>query len=236
MRVLTIIQARMGSTRLPGKVARRVGGRTVLAWVVYRTRLARLAGEIVVATSELPRDDAVEAMCSEIGVPCFRGSELDVLDRFYQAARSRDADTVVRVTADCPLLDPALLDTIVETHVRERADYVSVEGAPLGVAQESLSATALEQSWRQAKLPDEREHVILYVTERPDEFKVLLLPAPPPLNLPSWRFTIDTERDVELLDGLFETTKGRLFDLAEAEIVDAVARSPRLLALATREP
>jgi spore coat polysaccharide biosynthesis protein SpsF len=233
--VVTVIQARMGSTRLPGKVLFPVGGKTVLAWVVHRARLARLAGEITVATSEHARDDAVADACVDIGISCFRGSEIDVLDRYRRAARAYAADAIVRITADCPLLDPELLDKIIEAYLSGGVDYVSAEGVPRGLAQEIISTTTLEWAWRHAKSAEDREHVTIYVVDRPAEFRVVMLPPPSGLDLPDWRLTLDTPEDLELLEGLFDTTKRALFDLSATEIVGAVARDPHLLALATRE-
>lgn len=224
----------MGSTRLPGKVALRVGDKCVLEWVVHRVRLAQEGGTIAVVTSVLLQDDAIEALCSKIDIPCFRGSELDLVDRYRSVARSFQADAVVRVTADCPLLDPALLDTLVETHRRENADYVSMDGVPRGFAQETFSATALERVWKEATLPYDREHVGPYVFGTPSKFRTIMLPPPPEIARPELRITLDTEQDFELLEGLYHATAGTVFDLTGPEIVAAVAESPRLLALATR--
>jgi spore coat polysaccharide biosynthesis protein SpsF (cytidylyltransferase family) len=217
-------------------VLHRVGGRTVLEWVVHRARLASRAGEVVVAIPDLSRDDPLEELCAHVGVPCFRGSEQDVLDRYYRAARSFEAETVVRITSDCPLLDPGLLDDIVVSQAEKRADYVSADGVPKGVAQEVFTAEALERVWRDATLPDEREHVMVhYVTRHPDRFEIVMLPPPAGLELPSWRLTLDDAEDFELLEGLFDATDGALFGLDCVEIVGVVAGSPRLLELATRE-
>ena len=236
MRVVTIIQARTGSTRLPGKVLLPLGGKTVLEWVVHRTHLAERCGEIVVATSNLAQDDSIERLCTRIGVHCFRGSEQDLLDRYYRAAEAFDADTVVRITSDCPLLDPAMLDAIIETQVDRGADYVSGSGVPQGLAQEAFSAELLERAWREATLPDEREHAVVHFVMRlADELTIVMLSPPQGLELPKWRLTLDTEEDFELLEGLFEVAAGGLFDLTSLEIVDAVASHPRLLSLATRE-
>lgn len=213
-----------------------LGGKTVLEWVVHRTLLASGCGEVVIATSDLAQDDQIEDLCRRIGVACFRGSERDVLDRYYHAARLFGAEAVARITSDCPLLDPRLLDAIIATQADEHADYVSADGVPTGLAQEAFSVEILERAWSEATLPDEREHVMFYyVTRRPDRFKVVILPPPAGLELPDWRLTLDTPEDFELLEGLFEATGGELFDLTSLQIVDAVARSPRLHALATRE-
>ena len=129
MRVVAIIQARMGSTRLPGKVMKDLGGATVLARVVNRTRRARLIDEVVVATTTAPGDDVIVDECRHLGVACFRGDENDVLDRYYQCARQFAADAVVRITSDCPLVDPELIDATVERFLEGKHDYVT-NGVP----------------------------------------------------------------------------------------------------------
>src|SRR4051812_30955640 len=113
MRVVTIVQARMGSTRLPGKVLMPLGGKPMLAHVVARAGRATQANELIVATSRLPADDATADFCQDTGVPCFRGDESDVLDRYYQAAKFSNAGAVVRITADCPLIDPEVCDQVI---------------------------------------------------------------------------------------------------------------------------
>ena len=236
MNVVTIIQARTGSTRLPAKVLETVGGRSVLSWVVHRVRRSRLHGTIVVATSELERDETVAAECSRLDVPCFRGSETDVLDRFYRAMEAFDAEVVIRVTADCPLLDAALFDVTVDTHVRDAADYVTVEAVPEGLPAETISRAALARAWREAALPYDREHVTPYVFTHPEEFDVVMLQPPPALALPNWRLTLDDAHDLELLRALHDVTGGAAFDLGADRLVEIVAGDPHLLELATRRP
>jgi spore coat polysaccharide biosynthesis protein SpsF len=233
-KVATIIQARMGSNRLPGKVLEHVAGEPVLHWVVLRASRATAHGELVVATSDLSRDDPIADWCAAAGIPCFRASENDVLDRYYQASQWIGADVIVRVTADCPLLDPAIVDDMVEVHVRESADYVTMEGLPRGIAQETLSREALTTSWREARASAEREHVIPYVVDRPERFKVLALPAPPDLNLPAWRITLDDEDDLRLLRSLADIMDEELFNLATGEIIDLIRQDPALIRLACR--
>jgi spore coat polysaccharide biosynthesis protein SpsF len=236
VKLVTIIQARTGSTRLPGKVLAEVGGSSVLSWVVHRVRRSEHHGTIVVATSKLDRDDAVAVECARVGVPCFRGSEGDVLDRYYRAMKAFEAEIVVRVTADCPLLDAALFDLTVDSHVRGAADYVTVEGVPEGLPAETISHAALRRAWREATAAYDREHVTPYVFTRPDEFDVVMLQPPPALARSDWRLTLDDEHDLALLRALHDATGGTAIELGADELVEIVAADPHLLELATRRP
>jgi len=165
-RVLAIIQARMGSTRLPGKVLAEIGGRPMLWHVVHRLRRARFVDQVCVATSTHPADDAVARFCLQESLTCFRGSEADVLDRFYRAARALQADEVVRITADCPLLDPAVVDTVIAAFHAGEYDYASNVlryTYPDGLDAEVFSLAALERAWREATQPADREHVTAFM-------------------------------------------------------------------------
>lgn len=218
----TIIQARMGSTRLPGKVLLSIGERTVLERVVERVRGVASAGEVVVATSDLGDDDAIEELCAELGVRCVRGSEADVLDRFLVAARAFDLDLVLRVTADSPLVAPELLDEVVRIHRERSADYAWIDGAPSGLTGETLSFRALEAAASRATLPADREHVITYVVERADEFVIEIEPAVGALARPELRLTLDDEHDLQLIRALYDRSGGELFQLDALQIVALV--------------
>src|SRR5262249_44302968 len=147
--VIAIVQARMGSTRLPGKVLRDVLGRPLLQWLLERLRLAKRIQGIVVATTTAPGDDPIETLCDKLGVSCYRGSEFDVLDRYHDAAVAAHAERIVRVTADCPLLDPSIVDQLVDLLDRTECDYASTDERtfPLGMDAEAFTFTALEAAW-----------------------------------------------------------------------------------------
>lgn len=240
MTTLTIVQARMSSQRLPGKVLKDIGGNTVLERVLARLSLCEAdLGQTIVACSARGTDNPIAALCHRIGVPCYRSSEHDVLNRFYQAAiHYGPADTIIRVTADCPLLCPELLDAVaLLMEVMPRLDYVGVANAPNGFGQEAVSFRALEQAWYEAKTPLDREHVITYIENRPKQFHVRYIEPDGWMQQRShWRLTLDDQDDLDLLRRLYGMTGGRLFELSSREILDAVAADERLTALAARRP
>jgi spore coat polysaccharide biosynthesis protein SpsF len=200
VKVVAIIQARMGSTRLPGKVLKDLCGQTVLARVVQRTRRAKLVDQLVVATSLLPADDAIARECEGLSVACFRGDEADVLERYYRAAQQFAAEVVVRITADCPLIDPELIDATIAGFLKERPDYATnslVVTYPRGLDVEVFTDNALAEAWRSAKAEYERVHVTPYLYEDRGRFRVLSLTAD--ADYSEYRWTLDTADDLELI-------------------------------------
>lgn len=192
----------MGSTRLPGKVLKDLGGETVLARVVNRTRRATLLNEVVVATSMLPADDAIVKECEHVKVVCFRGDEADVLDRYYCAAKQFSADAVVRITSDCPLIDPELIDE----HVRRllnrwtEVDFVTNMAKPtfpLGLAVEAMPADVLSRMKRLSQTSELKEHVTTLAYVESEWFRIDHIRYSD--NLSHLRWTVDTARDLELV-------------------------------------
>ena len=231
MRVVAIIQARMGSTRLPGKVMKDLGGATVLARVVNRTRRARLIDEVVVATTTAPGDDVIVDECRRLGVACFRGDENDVLDRYYQCARQFAADAVVRITSDCPLVDPELIDATVERFLEGKHDYVT-NGVPAtfprGLDVEVFTSDSLAFAWREAKESYERVHVTPYLYEQEGRFRVALLASTGDYSHHRW--TLDTNEDLELIRVIYEHF-GNSDDMRWLEVLNMLDGEPELLAL-----
>jgi spore coat polysaccharide biosynthesis protein SpsF len=176
-RIVAIIQARMKSSRLPGKVLHPLDGEPMLRWVFERVKRAQTISQAIIATTTDPSDDQVAKYCRQQGYPCFRGDMLDVLDRFYQAASGAGADIVVRITADCPLIDPALVDETVMAFLGKDAAVGPIDFAanrlpppfhrtyPIGLDTEVCSFNALEKAWRLAEQPFHREHVMPYFYE-----------------------------------------------------------------------
>jgi spore coat polysaccharide biosynthesis protein SpsF len=197
MKTLCVLQARMGSSRLPGKVVAELGGRPALAFML--DRLARLAvDQLVVATSTAAADARVEEVAKEKGVTVVRGPEDDVLARFIVALDAYPAMQVVRLTGDCPLMDPALVATALEVHAREGADYTSntvVRTFPDGLDVEVVTAAALREAYEEAVDPAEREHVTPFVYRRPDRYRLAGFESGDDLGAERW--TLDTAADLE---------------------------------------
>jgi len=194
----------MGSARLPGKVLLELGGETVLANVVHRVQRSRLAHEVVVATTECGPDAAIVEECERLHVRCFRGSEHDVLDRYYRTAQANGAEAIVRVTSDCPLIDPELVDETIRVFLEQGADYCSnvfPRHYPRGLDTEVFSASALAQAWNEAREPHQREHVTPYFYEHPEMFRIAS--ASGTVDYSQYRWTLDTTEDLELLRAVF---------------------------------
>ena len=231
MNIVAIIQARMGSSRLPGKVLMDLGGETTLARVVRRLQRSRQVTKIVVATTTARGDQAIIRECEHLQVVCFRGEEQDVLDRYYQAASANAADAVVRVTSDCPLIDPELVDETVEVFRDEHADYASnvfPRTYPRGLDTEVFSFDALDRAWREAREAHQREHVTPYLYEHPQIFKLASLSGA--ADYSRYRWTLDTREDLELLRAIYSRFHGR-DDFSWQEVLRLMEREPELAEL-----
>ena len=221
----------MGSTRLPGKVLQDVAGMTMLQRVVERARRSQHSSSTMVATTTLDRDTAIVSECEALGVAVFRGPEDDVLDRYYRAAKSADADAVVRVTSDCPLLDPEVLDRVVQTYLQDGPDYASntVERTyPRGLDVEIFSMHSLESAWQEASDPADRVHVTPYFYRNPDRFRNIQVTAD--RDFSGLRWTVDTTEDLTLVRRVYETL-GADRDFSWLEVVDLFKREPSLSAI-----
>jgi spore coat polysaccharide biosynthesis protein SpsF len=217
----------MGSTRLPGKVLKDLAGDTVLARVVKRTRRAKLVQQVVVATSDLPADDAIAEECRRLSVACFRGDEVDVLDRYYRAAQQFSADGIVRITSDCPLIDPELIDATVRAFLDGRADYSTnalVASYPCGLDVEVFTFEALARAEDFAKEPYQRTHVTPYFYENPGMFHIASLSAD--ADYSDLRWTLDTTEDLEMLREVYDRLEGR--DLGWREVLTLIKNAPEL--------
>jgi len=226
--VAAIVQARLGSSRLPGKVLADLAGDTMLARVVQRLRAAQLVNQVVIATTEVSNDDAIADEADRLGVACFRGSEHDVLARYVGATRECGADIVVRITSDCPLIDPGVVDRVIGALSRSR-DYASnthVRTYPRGLDVEAFHAATLDRIARLATSEAAHEHVTAFVMERPSLFSIRHVVAPSDDS--DLRWTVDTPEDLALVRTLYER-----FDLARRHvpyraIVAAIRTNPEL--------
>ncbi|HYD70512.1 glycosyltransferase family protein [Azospirillum sp.] len=200
-RVLCVSQARMASTRLPGKVLMDAAGRPLLAHHLDRLRRCRRIDAVVLATSDGTIDDPVAALADSLGVTVFRGSEHDVLDRFAGAAALDRAEIVVRVTADCPLIDPALVDAVVGFFLAQAVDYAHLDVSlfPRGLDTEVFTRAALIEAESHATDPAEREHVTPYLYRRPDRFRLASFREGAPARHGGERWCVDEPADLELV-------------------------------------
>lgn len=193
-----IIQARCGSTRLPGKVLKVIHDRTLLDHIIDRLKTLREEAVVVIATSTLPGDDRIEQFCREKGVLCFRGSESNVLSRYYECARERGFDHIVRLTADNPFVDVEEVDRLIAFHIESGNDFTeSFSQLPIGVGAEIFSFPALEEDMRRAGMPHHFEHVDEYILENMDKFKTGTLQVDEGKRKPDVRLTVDTQEDYE---------------------------------------
>lgn len=205
MSTAIVVQARMGSTRLPGKVLQDIAGRPMLSYQMERLRRVKRAERIVVATTDQPADDAVERFCQKEKIACVRGSEHDVLARYHLAIERFPADVVVRITADCPLIDPAIVDEAIAAYEPDYVSNMLETTYPYGMAVEVFSAQALREAHREAKDPAEREHVTPFIYRHPERYRLRSLTMAP--NLSHHRWTVDTPEDFELVSRLLKTLK-----------------------------
>jgi spore coat polysaccharide biosynthesis protein SpsF len=227
MSVVAIIQARMGSTRLPGKVMRLLAGKPMIQRVVERAQRARGIDQVVVATTTLREDDALADFVSRnLPARLTRGPSEDVLARYHQAAVATDASTVVRITSDCPLLSPQVTARVVEEFHREKCDYASnaiVRTYPRGLDTEVTTRAALDQAHREATDPAHREHVTLYIVERPKLFRHHHVVDSE--NHSDLRWTVDTEDDFRLVAKIYDHFGAdAAFDYADT--LDLIRKNP----------
>lgn len=247
-RVAAIIQGRMASSRLPGKILADLGGQPMLQRVFVRASRSAAVEETLFATTTDASDDAVVEYCEFSGIPCTRGSPFDVLDRYYQAARRLKAAVVVRITADCPVIDPALIDEVVQVLAGGGYDFACnrlpppwQRTYPIGLDVEACTFEVLERAWKEAHEPQHREHVMPFLYEGVEllevdrrlqrgvsgrGFQVALLHHT--TDFGGYRWTVDTPQDLEFMRRVYEHFSGR-DDFTWREVLDLVHDRPRLM-------
>jgi len=247
-RVVAIIQGRMSSSRLPGKILADIAGQPMLQRVFVRTSRSASVTETIFATTTDPSDDPVAAYCDFSWIPCTRGRLFDVLDRYYQAAKGAKADVVVRITADCPIIDPTLIDDVVNTLINDEYDFVAnrlpppfPRTYPIGLDVEACTFEVLEKAWKEAKEPQHREHAMPYFYEgielttinrqlqtgiSPRGYKVAILHHT--TNFGDYRWTVDTPEDLEFIRQVYSRFDGR-DDFTWKEVLELVHDEPKLM-------
>lgn len=206
--IAAIIQARISSTRLPKKVMLDICGKPMLSHVIERVSRSRQIDRVVVATSINDMNDPIRDLCSKNDIICYSGSENDVLDRYYQAAKSIRfdvEDSIVRITSDCPLIDPGIIDLVIENQKHANADYTSNVMNPRfpdGLDCEVFKFGALENAWEEAELESDREHVTQYIRHHPETFKITSVEND--IDLSHLRWTVDEEEDFILVKKIYE--------------------------------
>jgi spore coat polysaccharide biosynthesis protein SpsF len=234
MKIGAIIQARMGSTRLSGKVMKKIKGKTVLHHVIDRIQQSKLLDESIVATTILERDDIIENEIKKCGVKCFRGSEEDVLSRYYYAAKENNVDIIIRITSDCPLIDPNVIDEIVEFYLNGNYDLVTNAGSdltqrtyPRGLDTEVFSFEVLENAFINGKESYHREHVTPFIYEYSNKihnFQNII-------DYSKYRWTLDTEEDFKLISEIYNRLYKGTHDFYLQDIIELFKQEPKLFTI-----
>jgi spore coat polysaccharide biosynthesis protein SpsF len=231
MKIAAIIQARMTSTRLPGKVLMDIEGRPMLWHMVDRLKYAQKLDGIVLALPDAKESDALENFARQNNIKYSRGSEDDVLARYYESAREFGVNVVVRITSDCPFIDPKVVDEVIARHLVSGADYtsnISERTFPRGLDTEVFNFNVLEQAFGEAKEPYQREHVTPFMREQPKRYKLENVEAKKELAHPEFRLTVDAKEDLELTREIYRHlyVPGQIF--YTQEIIDLLERNPEM--------
>lgn len=231
MKVVCTIEARMTSSRLPGKVLKEIVGQPVLALMIERLKRVPSIDQIVIATTDLPTDDPVEALANDLNVGVFRGSEDDVLDRVLKAAQAYDADVIIETTGDCPLIDPVIVEDCIQAYKRAGVDYLSnvlKRTYPIGMDTQVFATDILADVAKRTDDPDDHEHVSLFIYRHPDLYSLENVAAPDHHTAPDLALTLDTAEDFELIKSIFEGLypDNPTFDLDD--ILTLLAQRPEL--------
>ena len=206
MPTIIIIQARMDSKRLPGKVVMKIQGKTILEHIVNFSKFSKLADKIIIATTSLPEDDKIANLSTKLGIDCYRGNPNDVLERYYECAKLFKGDLIIRLTGDNPLIDPALVDEVIQICKETGCDYASNmihQTYPLGYLVEAITFDTLKKINFTQKDPLSREHVTYHVRQNPQMYNIEEVFAPSELARPHWRLTIDNIEDFHLISEIF---------------------------------
>lgn len=230
--MLAILQARCSSSRLPGKVLKPILGEPMIARQIERLRRSQRIGRLIVATSNEASDDPLAELCGELCIDCFRGSLDDVLDRFYQAAKTFPTEHVLRLTGDCPLAAPEVIDGCIDFHLAGNYDYSTNalrETFPDGLDVEVFRFSCLEEAWKEARLPSEREHVTPFIHRRPERYRIGHYQQAQ--NLSELRWTVDRAEDFQLIEAIYTALYPANPAFSTADVLALLERRPELLTL-----
>lgn len=239
MSTVATVEARMTSTRLPGKVLMPILGRPMLALLIERLQRSRTLDAIVIATTSNPQDDPVSGLAEQLGVGCYRGSEHDVLDRVVRAAQAAEAEVIVEITGDCPLIDPEVIDRLVEVYRSAGVDYVAnvlERTYPAGLDTQVFARELLERVAWETQDPDDREHVSLYIYRHPEFFSLLNVESGLASRYSDIRLTVDTAEDFSLVREIYEELYPVAPDFGTADVLALLDRRPDLAARGRSRP
>lgn len=227
-RITVIIQVRVGSQRLAKKVLRKILGKPMIWYVLKRVKRIKKIQQIVIATTIQKEDDIIVKIAKENGIAVFRGSEIDVLDRYYNCAKEFNADPIIRITSDCPLIDPFLVNELLEYYIKHDFDYVSntiVPTYPDGLDIEIFSFKTLENAAINAKMRSEREHVSPYIKNHPKKFK--LYNYKNKKDLSTYRWTVDEPRDLQFIRKIYSQMRPELI-FSMKDVLSIILKNPKI--------
>jgi spore coat polysaccharide biosynthesis protein SpsF len=243
--IIAIIQARISSTRLSGKVLRKIENEPMLYHVINQVRGSKLIKDIIIVTTTMPQDEVIVKYCKKNNIKCFRGSSTDLLDRYYKCAKKFGIDPIVRITSDCPLIDPKVIDKAITKFLKGSFDYVannlekhegkwdnSTCNFPQGMTVEISSFKTLEQAWKKAKKPSEREHVFPYVQFNPKLFRISNFKHPGDLSF--IRCTVDRFDDLQFVSELFKRFPKNKKFIEIKDIVKIIKKESELVKINNR--
>lgn len=231
-RVNAIVEARMGSSRLPGKTMMEIMGVPSIQLVIDRLRRAKRINDIILATTTNSEDDTIEQFCHDYRVVCFRGPSEDVLGRVFHAAQKYETEVIVEVTGDCPLLDPWLIDDCIDLFLESDYDYLSnfiEQSYPPGIDVQIFTFAVLEQLHSVAKDQKYREHVTLYILKNPTLFRMRNVFAPPELYYPDWHLELDEHADYKLIKTIYENIYNKYPAFTTIDIINLLKEHPEWL-------
>ena len=234
MKTVIIIQARMASTRLPGKILKKVLDKPLLEYQIERLRRVKLADEVLIATTINKTDESIVELCNSLSVPHFRGSEEDVLSRYYEVAKVHQTDAIVRVTSDCPLIDPQVIDRVIKFYIDHQTEYDYVSNSlertyPCGMDTEVFSFKALQEAFLEATALPDREHVTPFIYRQPQRYSLANVNYSE--NQSHHRWTVDTPEDFELIKRIIEAIYPNLPGFTLRDCLNLLQNNPEWLTI-----